>query len=171
MENKKNLTRSRILEATYECIAEYGYSKTNFADVGRRAGISRSLMYLYFKNKEDLFITMTNERHDNYIVQSGEVLRSDFSKKEKLQKIIGIWIIDPYRIIVKTPQPDAWLDELKSVAQSELKFRELFIKSLAPLLGKGLAEVVVLSFKGLLDDRPPVKTLQKRADILIDMSI
>jgi AcrR family transcriptional regulator len=171
MEIKKSLTRKVILDAAFECFAQYGYLKTTILDITKRANISRALIYTYFKNKQDLFMTMTSEKHDYYTRQSAEVLKSGLSEKEKLGKIIDIWIIDPYRTICQTPHPHAWLDQLKSVAQSETKFRELFIDSLIPLLNKDVAEIVVLSFRGLLDDRPSLKVLKMRTATLVNVLV
>ena len=170
MQNKKNNTRQQIINAGQECLAQYGYTKTTFVDIARKAGMSRALLYLYFKNKKDLFSNMASERTDRYYALSQEILISDLSKKEKMQKIVDIWLIAPYRVIIKAPNPDAWLDELRNIAQGERYFRELFIKSLTPLLGRDLAETVVLSYRGLLDDRPKVKTLEKRSRILLDLA-
>ena len=169
MQDKKVLTREQILKAASECFARFGYIKTNFLDVAKRAGISRALLYTYFKNKEDLFVTMQAENNESYARRSREIVASDLPEKEKLRSVIDIWIIEPYRIINKSPVPNAWLDQLKSVTQSEMEFRELFIDSLAPILGKDAAEIVVLSYRGLLDDRPPVEVLEKRTDILVDI--
>jgi len=172
MEDKKVLTRKQILNAAFECFARYGYLKTNFLDVAERAGISRSLLYTYFKNKKDLFMTMTAGNNDSYKRQSDIILASDLlSTKEKLRKILDIWIIDPYRIINRSPFPNTWLDQLKSVKQSEMEFRALFISSIAPLLGKDVAEIVVLSFRGLLDDRPSIEVLEQRTEILINVLV
>lgn len=170
MQNKKNNTRQQIINAGQECLAQYGYTKTTFVDIARKAGMSRALLYLYFKNKKDLFSTMASERTDKYYSLSQEILKSALSKNEKLKKIVDIWLIDPYRIIIKTPNPDSWLDELKNIAQGERYFRELFIKSLTPLLGHDLAETMVLAYRGILDDRPTVKTLEKRSRILLDLA-
>ncbi len=168
MENKKDLTRKQILNAAFECFAEHGYLKTSFIDIAKRAGISRSLIYLYFMDKKNLFVAMTEEIHDDCIVKSQRVLDSDLNRRTKLQRLIDIWLINVHHVIDKTPNPNAWIDALKSDRSSEMRYRELFAGSLTPLLGKDLAEVVVLSIKGLLDDRPQVRTLEKRIDILID---
>jgi TetR/AcrR family transcriptional regulator, transcriptional repressor of aconitase len=170
MQNKKANTRQQIINAGQECLSQYGYAKTTFVDIAKRAGMSRALLYLYFKNKKDLFSIMNEERANKYFSQSQEVLKSDLTKKEKLEKIVDIWLIDPYRIIVKAPNPDAWLDELKNIPRGERHFRDLFIKSLTPLSGRDLAEVVVLAYRGLLADRPSVKLFEKRSQILIDLA-
>jgi AcrR family transcriptional regulator len=41
-------SRTRILEAAYECIGRYGISKTTVEDVARAAGVSRATVYRYF---------------------------------------------------------------------------------------------------------------------------
>ncbi|MEM9207960.1 MAG: TetR/AcrR family transcriptional regulator, partial [Pseudomonadota bacterium] len=44
-----------ITEAAFSAFAENGYAGTRIEEVARRAGISKGLMYLYFKTKEELF--------------------------------------------------------------------------------------------------------------------
>jgi AcrR family transcriptional regulator len=168
MKDKRSITRSQIIEAASACFAEYGYDKTTFDDVAQKAGISRTLIYNYFKSKQEFFFTMMDEKHKNYLHQSQEILDSDLSGKQKLRKIIDIWIIDPHRIIYKSPLPNIWLKPVKSIQESEKLLRGDFIKSLVPLIGQDLAEVIVYSYKGLLDDKPSIDVLEKRTDILIN---
>ncbi len=44
-----------IVEAAFETFAEKGFAATRVNDVARRAGVSKGLLYLYYKTKEDLF--------------------------------------------------------------------------------------------------------------------
>jgi len=44
-----------ITEAALAMFAEKGYAATKVDEVARRAGVSKGLLYLYFKTKEDLF--------------------------------------------------------------------------------------------------------------------
>jgi AcrR family transcriptional regulator len=44
-----------ITEAAFHAFAEKGYSATRVDEVAKRAGVSKGLLYLYFKTKEDLF--------------------------------------------------------------------------------------------------------------------
>jgi AcrR family transcriptional regulator len=46
---------AEITEAAMTAFAENGYSSTSVEEVARRAGVSKGLLYLYFKTKEDLF--------------------------------------------------------------------------------------------------------------------
>ncbi len=44
-----------IAEAAFEAFAAKGYSATKVEDVAKRAGVSKGLLYLYYKTKEELF--------------------------------------------------------------------------------------------------------------------
>jgi AcrR family transcriptional regulator len=168
VKDKRSITRSQIIDAASACFAEYGYDKTTFDDVAKKAGISRALIYTYFKSKQEFFFAMMDEKHKNYLLQSQEVLESALSGKEKLRKIIDIWIIDPHRIIYKSPFPNIWLKPVKSIQEGEKLLREGLIKSLVPLIGQELAEVIVFSYKGLLDDKPSIEILEQRTNIFIN---
>ena len=45
----------QILEAALEVFAECGVSAARLEDIGKRAGVSKATIYLYFPNKEELF--------------------------------------------------------------------------------------------------------------------
>lgn len=45
----------QITAAAFEVFAEKGYAAARVQEVAKRAGISKGLMYLYFRTKEDLF--------------------------------------------------------------------------------------------------------------------
>jgi TetR/AcrR family transcriptional regulator, transcriptional repressor of aconitase len=166
MKNKAQ-KREQIFTAAHKCFMQYGYAKTTFKDIAKTAGISRPVLYSYFGNKNELFITMTKELHEQFFAKSGEILGTSLADKEKFSKIIDVWIIDPYRSIKNNIYMNDVLDGLVNISQqSEKRFRKLFIKSIEPLVGEGIAEIIVLSIRGLMDDRPPVKTLQKRIELL-----
>ena len=44
-----------ITDAALEAFAEKGYAATRVEEVAKRAGVSKPLLYLYFKTKEELF--------------------------------------------------------------------------------------------------------------------
>ena len=48
--------RTRILEATYACIARYGLAKTTMDDAAREAGLSRATVYRHFPGGRDELI-------------------------------------------------------------------------------------------------------------------
>ncbi len=53
--------RQRIQQAAREVFAEHGYAKTSIEKVARRASLSVGAIYLYFRSKEDLYISLLEE--------------------------------------------------------------------------------------------------------------
>jgi AcrR family transcriptional regulator len=47
-------THRRILDAAGRCFAELGYAKTTVEEIARAAGVSKALVYLHFRGKEEL---------------------------------------------------------------------------------------------------------------------
>jgi AcrR family transcriptional regulator len=54
-ERRKEQRPEEIMEAALEEFAVKGYAETRLDDVASRAGISKGLVYVYFKTKEELF--------------------------------------------------------------------------------------------------------------------
>lgn len=49
-------TRTRLLDATVECLAEVGWARTTTTEVVRRAGVSRGAQVHHFPTKDDLVV-------------------------------------------------------------------------------------------------------------------
>ena len=54
-QRRKEDRPQEITQAALEAFAEKGYAATRVEEVAKRAGVSKGLMYLYFKTKEELF--------------------------------------------------------------------------------------------------------------------
>jgi len=54
-QRRKEDRPAEITQAALSAFAEKGYAATRVDEVARRAGVSKGLLYLYFKTKEDLF--------------------------------------------------------------------------------------------------------------------
>jgi AcrR family transcriptional regulator len=67
-----------ITAAAFEAFAENGYAATGVADVAKRAGVSKGLLYLYFKTKEELFKAVVK----NVVVRRVDALISDVESTE-----------------------------------------------------------------------------------------
>lgn len=66
--NRRKATESKkiILEAASEVFAERGYSRTTIREVARRAGISIGGIYIYFQNKEELYLELTRDQMETF---------------------------------------------------------------------------------------------------------
>ena len=52
--DRASRTHRRILEAAGRCFAELGYAKTTVETIARAAGVSKALVYVHFRGKEEL---------------------------------------------------------------------------------------------------------------------
>jgi len=62
IEAHKALTRRDILDAAYEVIADAGSADVNLGEVALQAGIGRTTLYEYFRDKDDLIASLVEER-------------------------------------------------------------------------------------------------------------
>src|SRR3954454_3982746 len=54
--------RQQIMEAALEVFSTMGFHRATNKDIARAAGISPGLIYWYFKDKQDLFFSLFQER-------------------------------------------------------------------------------------------------------------
>ena len=64
---RKDARPSEILNAALACFTERGFAATRLEDVARRAGVTKGTLYLYFRNKEDLFEAVVRQSLVPYI--------------------------------------------------------------------------------------------------------
>jgi AcrR family transcriptional regulator len=81
---RKEERPQEITAAAFDAFAEKGFAGTRVDDVAKRAGVSKGLLYLYFKTKEELFKAVVKSvvirRVDRMIenVQTTELSSEDF---------------------------------------------------------------------------------------------
>jgi AcrR family transcriptional regulator len=60
---KENI-KNKIIESAISTFSKYGYDKSRMDDIAKTAKLSKGTLYLYFKNKEELFNAIS-ERNTN----------------------------------------------------------------------------------------------------------
>ncbi|NBZ89929.1 TetR/AcrR family transcriptional regulator [Stagnihabitans tardus] len=63
-----------ILDAAIGAFAAYGYRRTTMEDIARAAAMSRSALYLHFRNKDDIFRSLTERYLDQALTDMTEAL-------------------------------------------------------------------------------------------------
>jgi len=59
------IRKRQITHAAYEIIAEKGYHNFTMMDIAKRAGVSSGLIHHYFKDKENMLVTLLREMQQN----------------------------------------------------------------------------------------------------------
>lgn len=63
-----------ILDAAFHAFATYGFRRTTMDDIAQGAGLSRTALYLHFRNKEDLFRQLTRRYFADVVAEFASVL-------------------------------------------------------------------------------------------------
>ena len=58
---RKDDKRDRILKAAVKVFARKGYFAARVSDIARKAGVADGTIYLYFRNKEDILVSLFDE--------------------------------------------------------------------------------------------------------------
>jgi AcrR family transcriptional regulator len=77
------------VEAALEAFAERGFSATRLEDVAERAGVSKGTLYLYFRNKEDLFKAVIKLALVSNIEQAEVRLANEGTTQDLMKNVIG----------------------------------------------------------------------------------
>lgn len=107
----------RILDAAIRVFARKGFYNSTIADVAKIAEVAEGTIYLYFKNKDDLLISIFEHSMDLFIEVAKKELEGIDDPKEKLKKFISLHL----RLVQKNP-------ELAQVLQIELRQSSKFMK-------------------------------------------
>ncbi len=82
---------TKILDAALELFATNGFHATSISQIAEKAGISKGLMYNYFKNKDDLLKTIVEEGFRTIDSLMGEI-QSEKDPRKALEKVIRLSI-------------------------------------------------------------------------------
>lgn len=78
----------QIVDAAVIVIAENGYHQAQVSKIAKEAGVADGTIYLYFKNKEDILISVFQEKMGVFVDNVKEILKIEISATEMLARMI-----------------------------------------------------------------------------------
>lgn len=86
---KKNKPKyNQIIEAAVEVIAENGYHASQVSKIAKKAGVADGTIYLYFRNKEDILVSVFEEKMGQFIERIAHGISEKNNADEKLFTLI-----------------------------------------------------------------------------------
>lgn len=79
--------RQRILDAAVRVFARKGYFSSRVHDVAKKAGVADGTIYLYFKGKEDLLVSLFDDVMERHLAQAKVELLGVAGAAAKLRRI------------------------------------------------------------------------------------
>jgi TetR/AcrR family transcriptional regulator, fatty acid metabolism regulator protein len=78
-----------ILRAAIKVFARGGFFNSKVADVAKEAGVADGTVYLYFKNKDDILVSIFNHVTEQALAHARTILAELEDPAEKLKRIIA----------------------------------------------------------------------------------
>lgn len=75
-------TKDKIIEAGFELICNDGFYNTNTSKIAKRAGVSTGIIYQYFKDKRDIFLSGLDKYADDIFYPMLNMTNVKFSKND-----------------------------------------------------------------------------------------
>ena len=114
---KRNHKKELIINAAIQVFAEKGFYNSKVADVARRAGVADGTIYLYFKNKDDILISLFEVKMEEILERFKSILETEESAIDKIRHFIQLH----FRLIEED-------QNLAEVFQVELRQSSKFLK-------------------------------------------
>ena len=155
--------RAQILRAARSVFVEEGFRVARVSDVAKRAGLSKGAVYFYFPSKQELFLALVHEEHEN--------THSFIDAAEQDQRPAAVKLIDlgqrylQYFAGLKTP-PKFFLMMTEQAVRDETIREEVqavhqrFLDAVTRIIAQGIAEgtfrpldpsVVAMMLKAMID--------------------
>lgn len=78
----------QIIEAAVKVIAENGYHASQVSKIAKEAGVADGTIYLYFKNKEDVLVSVFEEKMGQFIDKIAKETSKQENADTKLKTLI-----------------------------------------------------------------------------------
>lgn len=85
---KNDTTKDTIAKAAIYCFAKQGLTNTSIQDIANEANVSKSLVFYYYKNKENLFINLVKKQQINDLEEIKEIIKNTHDPLEQFSNII-----------------------------------------------------------------------------------
>lgn len=156
--------RELILQAARWCFLNFGFSKTSLEDIARRAGISRTLLYKIFQNKEDIYVAVFAYWMVSRQPEARQAAAGDDPPLQRLLAVCRLLVQEPWEDMVGAPMAAQFLDVCErvdpTVSQDHRKVVHECVQTI--LRDRFATEVFILSLDGLLTDEPSTALLDQR---------
>jgi AcrR family transcriptional regulator len=84
----RHFMEETIAQAAKEVFAERGYQRATLEEIAQRAGMSKATIYLYYKNKDDLFLQVVEERVKATAAATAQAATTPKAPIEKLYDMV-----------------------------------------------------------------------------------
>lgn len=131
----------QIVDAAVVVIAQNGYHQAQVSKIAKEAGVADGTIYLYFKNKEDILVSVFREKMELFINNVKRLLEQNLDASDMLKQLINhhFKVLSEDRNLAIVTQ----LELRQSGKELRLRINEVlkeYLDLLDIVLGKGIEE-------------------------------
>ncbi len=185
--SKINVVPQAILEAASNLFIKRGYEGTSMQDIAQELKISRSALYYYFKNKEEILASLTEgltivaERLASQVVEKGK--EPEEALRELVHQHAKLILLHPVQFRVVDQAEGSLPENQRKIAESA---RRILLQKFTDVIQRGIdsgrfrlvnARVSAFALIGMCNwtawwfKSDGLKTADEIADILADLSL
>src|SRR5258708_14310873 len=80
----------QIIDAAVRVFARYGFYNSGVSDIAREAGIASGTIYLYFKTKDEILVTLFREKMAGFVSALRKEIAGDPEAPAKLRRLVRL---------------------------------------------------------------------------------
>jgi TetR/AcrR family transcriptional regulator, fatty acid metabolism regulator protein len=107
----------QIIDAAIRIFARNGYYNSRVSDIAREAGIASGTIYLYFKTKDEILVTLFREKMAEWVAFARAEIATEPDARAKIRRLVALH----FTVLERNP-------ELAEVVQVELRQGHKFFR-------------------------------------------
>jgi TetR/AcrR family transcriptional regulator len=92
MESTVSTTEERILEAAKKVFHSKGYDGARMQEIADEAGVNKSLVHYYYRNKDNIFQAVFEDAFTRLIARLNEIFFSELTFTAKIETFVGYYV-------------------------------------------------------------------------------
>ncbi len=147
-EQEKLARKHDILEAGLQLFAEKDFHEVTVDEIAERVGLSKGTLYLYFKNKEDLFFSIVQDKTDLLYGRLHAAIECDKSFTDCLKGFVFTYLsffeeYKPYFKIVQSEKIRLNMDDHYRLHQFGMGAFQMFFNLIIELIEIGKKQKII----------------------------
>jgi AcrR family transcriptional regulator len=80
------------MQSAIKLFAKRGFDSTSMREIAEKAGVTKPMIYYYYKDKEDLYFSLLDEYLSKFIQKVSEVFTLPLTPQEKIQRFVELYV-------------------------------------------------------------------------------
>lgn len=168
--NQIEIRRQEIIKATSMLYLNHSIDDINIKLIAQKSGFTRSNIYRYFKTKEEIFLNILADDHQNWVT----LVRNEFNKELSVEKFARNWtelllkqdrLLGLFSILSTKLEPSSSLENLIDFKSSLAMYSQSLVHSIRlslPKLSEDDANLFLMFAANLFIGTYPNMNLSKK---------